>query len=192
MLRADAAQFVHDRHADLRPRCSGSPTPDSCRMCGEPIAPADRITSRAGIGMFHRAAAREFDAGRAACRRTARGGPARLVTSCEVGPLQRRMQIGARGAGAAAAAAGLLAPADAVAGAGRQVVDVLAVFQAELLAGLDHRRADRRSRSIFEVNSGPSLPRTSLPSPSQFSALRKNGKQSSHDQPRLPSCAQWS
>src|ERR1700674_2483786 len=29
------------------PRCSGSPTPDSCRMCGEPIAPADRITSRA-------------------------------------------------------------------------------------------------------------------------------------------------
>ncbi len=30
----------------FRPRCSGSPTPDNCRMCGEPTAPADRITSR--------------------------------------------------------------------------------------------------------------------------------------------------
>ena len=68
-----------------------------------------------------------------------------LVTSCRFGRFSAGLQIGARGAGAAAAAAGLLAPADAVAGAGRQVVDVLAVFEAELLAGLDHRRADRRA-----------------------------------------------
>jgi hypothetical protein len=27
--------------------CSGSPTPDNCKMCGEPIALADRILSRA-------------------------------------------------------------------------------------------------------------------------------------------------
>jgi hypothetical protein len=43
---ADAAQFMHDRHADLR-EMLGLPTPDNCRICGEPIAPADRITSRA-------------------------------------------------------------------------------------------------------------------------------------------------
>ena len=140
---ADAAQFMHDRHADLRPRCSGSPTPDSCRMCGEPIAPADRITSRAASARSTRAAAREFDAGRAlAVEQDAVD--QRVGDELQVRPLQRRAQIGARGAGAAAAAAGLLAPADAVAGAGRQVVDVLAVFEADLLAGLDHRRADRR------------------------------------------------
>src|SRR6185312_8560427 len=45
----------------------------------------------------------------------------------------------------AAAAPRLLAPADAVARAGRQIVDVLAIFQAELFAGLDHRGADRRT-----------------------------------------------
>ena len=69
----------------------------------------------------------------------------RVGDELEVRPLQRRMQIGTRGAGAATAAAGLLAPADAVAGARRRVVDVLAVLEAELLAGLDHRRADRRA-----------------------------------------------
>ena len=143
-VAADAAQFMHDRHADRRPRCSGSPTPDSCRMCGEPTAPADRITSRAASARLDRAAAREFDADRAlAVEQDAVD--QRVGDELQVRPLQRRMQIGARGAGAAAAAAGLLAPADAVAGAGRQVVDVLAVFEAELLAGLDHRRADRRA-----------------------------------------------
>src|SRR4029077_14017997 len=52
---------------------------------------------------------------------------------------------GARGAGAAASATGLLAPPDAGAGAGRQVVDVLAVFEPELRAGFDDLGADRRS-----------------------------------------------
>src|SRR6516165_2098049 len=61
----------------------------------------------------------------------------------EVGPLQRRSQIGARGAGSSAAAARLLAPADAVAGARRQVVYVLAVLEAVLLTRLDHCRAER-------------------------------------------------
>src|SRR5439155_22616317 len=45
---------------------------------------------------------------------------------------------------AAPAAAGLLAPADAVAGAGRQAVDVLAVVEADLPAGLDDRLAQGR------------------------------------------------
>ena len=59
------------------------------------------------------------------------------VTTVEVRPLQRRAQIGARRALAAPAAAGLLHPADIVAGAGRQMVDVLVVFEADLGAGLD-------------------------------------------------------
>ncbi len=62
----------------------------------------------------------------------------------QVRPLQCRVQIGARGRGAAAAAAGLLAPADTVLVAGRQVVEVVAVFEPDLLAGLEHGRADRR------------------------------------------------
>src|SRR5690348_16720881 len=53
----------------------------------------------------------------------------------KVRALQGRMQISTRGAGAAAAAAGLLALADAVAMARRQVVDVLAILEPELLAG---------------------------------------------------------
>ena len=44
----------------------------------------------------------------------------------------------------AAAAAGLLHPADVGAGAGRQMVDVLVVFEADLGAGLDDLLAQRR------------------------------------------------
>jgi hypothetical protein len=43
---ADAAQFVDDRRADPA-EMLGIATPDNCNMCGEPIAPAARITSRA-------------------------------------------------------------------------------------------------------------------------------------------------
>src|SRR5204863_8207808 len=41
-------------------------------------------------------------------------------------------------------AARLLAPADAVLVAGRQVVQVLAIFEAKLQPGLERRRGDRR------------------------------------------------
>src|SRR3984893_2769719 len=68
----------------------------------------------------------------------------RLDDDLEVRPLQSRPQIGPRGAGPPPATARLLAPADAVASAGRQVVYILAVFEADFLAGLDHRRAERR------------------------------------------------
>ena len=64
-------------------------------MCGEPTAPADRITPHG------------------------------------LEPID-------------AEAAGLPAPADAVGMAGRQVVDVLAILDPHLLAGLDHGRSDRR------------------------------------------------
>jgi hypothetical protein len=43
---ADAAQFMHERHADL-PEMLGIADPDNCRKCREPIAPAGRIISRA-------------------------------------------------------------------------------------------------------------------------------------------------
>src|SRR5207244_6296895 len=68
----------------------------------------------------------------------------RLCHDLQVGPLRGWLQVGLRGAGATAPAAGLLAPADAVAGARRQVVDVLAVFDAEFPGGIDDRLAHRR------------------------------------------------
>src|SRR5262249_2911897 len=62
----------------------------------------------------------------------------------KVGPLLRRPQISPRGARTPSPAARLLTPAYAVAGAGRQIVYVLAVLESDLLTGLDHRRAERR------------------------------------------------
>src|SRR5437868_5594583 len=89
------------------------------------------------------AATRERDAGRAlAVEQDAVDQRAR--DELEVRPLQCRVQIGACGAGAAPTAARLLAPADAVAGTGRQVVNVLTVFEPKLFAGLEHGCADRR------------------------------------------------
>ena len=96
-----------------------------------------------GIGTLHGAAALVFDADRASAveQDTAHQ---RFGHDFEVGPFRRRTQIGARGAAAPSAAAGLLAPADAVAGAGGQVVHVIAVFEADLAARLDCRRAQQR------------------------------------------------
>ena len=42
---ADAGQVVMNPHATARRRTSAGPTPEFCRICGEPIAPAARITS---------------------------------------------------------------------------------------------------------------------------------------------------
>ena len=50
---------------------------------------------------------------------------------------------GLGGAGATPAAAGLLAPTNAVAGAGRQVVDVRPVIDAEFAGRIDDRLANR-------------------------------------------------
>ena len=68
----------------------------------------------------------------------------RVGDDLDVGPPHRRAEIGARRALPAAAAPGLLHPADIGAGAGRQVVDVLVVFEADLGAGLDQLLAQRR------------------------------------------------
>src|SRR6516225_4564469 len=62
----------------------------------------------------------------------------RVRDDSQIGPLQRRAQIGARRALPPAPTAGLLNPADVVSGAGRQMVHVLMVFEADLYAGLDH------------------------------------------------------
>ena len=69
----------------------------------------------------------------------------RVCDELQIGALQGRAQIAPRGAGAAATTAGLLAPTDTGARAGRQVVDILAVFEPELRAGFDDLRADRRA-----------------------------------------------
>src|SRR5919197_5653213 len=91
---------------------------------------ADRIDT------LDRPAAREFDRNRAlAVEHDAvdqRAGDDRQIL-----PLQGRAQIGARGTLAPTPAAGLLHPADAFTGAGRQVIDVFAVFESDLGAGLD-------------------------------------------------------
>ncbi len=96
------------------------------------------------LGLFDDPAAGEFDAGRTlAVEQNAMH--LRLSDDLQIGPLHRRAQIGARGTRPAAAAAGLLAPADAVAGAGGKIVDVLAVFEADLAAGLDDCFTQRRA-----------------------------------------------
>src|SRR6202022_1590042 len=59
-------------------------------------------------------------------------------------PLFRRAQVGNSGAGAAAPTPCLLAPADRVFGAARQVIDVGPVFEAQLLRRLDDRMTGLR------------------------------------------------
>src|SRR5262249_18851039 len=99
-----------------------------------------------------------------------------------------RMQIGARGAGAAPAAAGLLNPADAGRMPGRQVVEVLAILEADLPAGFDRDGADRRpvglrgeQRAVLAAYRGlfalPALGRTEIgqaivPRPAAVAELR--------------------
>ena len=68
----------------------------------------------------------------------------RAGDNLQIGPLCRRAQISARGTLPAPAAAGLLHPADIVAGARRQVVHVGMIFEADLGPGLDHRLAQQR------------------------------------------------
>ena len=109
---ADAGQLEEMRRAD--------------RAGGE-----DHLARR--VGDLDAAGAREYDAGRAlAVERDVVY--QRAGHDLQIRPLRRRLQIGLRGAGATPAAAGLLAPTDAVAGAGRQVVDVRSVIDAELPA----------------------------------------------------------
>ena len=63
----------------------------------------------------------------------------RVGDDLQIWPLFRRAEVGRGGAGAPAPAPGLLAPADRVSGATRQVVDVGPVFEAQLLRRLDDR-----------------------------------------------------
>ena len=100
-------------------RCSRSPTPDSWRRCGKPTAPAGRITSRTAVAPLDLPAARESEAdgARALERHSLHE---RVGDEFEVRALRHRPQIGARGVGAAPAAGGLLAPADAVGMAARK------------------------------------------------------------------------
>ena len=143
---ADAAQLVHDGHTDPA-QMLGIADPGQLQDVrrANRARRQDDLTPR--IGLLDGAAARELDAGCAlAVEQDAMHEG--VGDELQVRPFQCRVQIGARGAGAAAAAARLLAPADAVRVAVRQVVDVLAVFEPDLLAGLEHGGADRRPVSL--------------------------------------------
>src|SRR5215472_9339255 len=65
----------------------------------------------------------------------------RIGDDLQIWPLFRWAEVGRGGAGAAAPAPGLLAPADRVSGATRQIVDVGPIFEAELLRRPDNRVA---------------------------------------------------
>src|ERR1700746_3901839 len=67
-----------------------------------------------------------------------------ICDDLQVRPLYRRPQIGARRALPAPPAPGLLYPADIVAGARRQVVYVLMIFEPDLGSGLDYLMAQQR------------------------------------------------
>ena len=168
------AQFMHNRYADRSQMIgSGRPRTAVAVYAASGWHPPTAITSPA-------ASARATTPSRENSIPTARLLSNRMRCAptrkdeLEVRPLQRRPQIGARGAGATPPAAGLLAPSDAVAGARRQVVDVLArcVSPISLLASITV--AQIAGRSVFEVKSGLSQAlRTALSPPSQRSALRK-------------------
>src|SRR5258707_15010206 len=89
------------------------------------------------LGPLDLAPARKLDAGRALSVEQ-HAMDERAGDDLEVGALHRRAQIGPRRALPAPPAPGLLDPADPLAGARRQMVDVGAVFEPELLARLDH------------------------------------------------------
>jgi hypothetical protein len=81
------------------------------------------MISQSATGALDRTTPLEFDADRApAVEQDA--AHQRLGDEPQVWALHRRIEISTRGAGAPAAAAGLLAAADAVAGVARQVVHV--------------------------------------------------------------------
>src|ERR1700751_4060562 len=68
----------------------------------------------------------------------------RVGDDLQIWPLFRRTEVGRGGAGAAAPPPGLLAPADRVAGATWQIVDVGSKFEAKLLRRPDNRVAGLR------------------------------------------------
>ncbi len=126
----------------IRPKWSGSPMPESCRICGEPMAPPARMTSRR-VDPLDPVATRIFNADRPrAVEQDAVD--QRVGEELKVRPLQCRTQIGARRALPAPPAPGLLNPADIVPRARRQAVDVLVIFEPDLGTGLDQLVAQER------------------------------------------------
>src|ERR1700756_5617340 len=94
----------------------------------------DHFTS--GIDPLHLAAPLVFDADRAGTVEPDAADQS-IGDDLQIRPLQRRTQVGARRALGPPPAAGLLYPAHAVAGAGRQMVDVRVVFETDLGSRLD-------------------------------------------------------
>ena len=139
---ADAGQRMHDRHADLLEMRRVADPRELQQMRRVDRARAQQDLAL-GLGPLGAAAPGQLDRDRPF---PLEHDPPhhRLGDELKVGAVQHRLQIGARRARAGAAAAGLLAPADAIGVAADEVVDVGLVFEPDLLAGLDHRLAQRR------------------------------------------------
>ncbi len=187
---ADPGQRVRDRDADAA-EMVGIADPGQL----QDMRRADRAAGQDHLGQrvdaLGLAAARELDPDRAlAVEQHAMH--QRVGDDLEVGPPHRRAQIGARRALPAPAAPGLLHPADAARRPRRQAVDVLAVFETGLDAGLDELLAQRRlvggARGQQRPAAAVEVVGALLPA---LGAL-EIGSTSSHDQPRLPSWPQWS
>ena len=141
-ILADPGQRVGDRDADPA-EMVGVADPGQLQQMrrADRAAGEDHLARR--IGPLDLRGARELDADRAlAVEQHAMDQGA--GDDFEVGALHRRAQIGARRALPAPPATGLLHPADIVAGARRQMVDVLVVFEADLFPGLDDLVAQLR------------------------------------------------
>ncbi len=129
------------------PRWSGAPTPKSCRIWGEPTAPADsRVPLVASMRSADGAAEVELDGGNVLAAVEENAVDQRAVgDESQVRQLQRRCA----GVDAARRWRALQKPrlcwrrADALPGTERKVVYILAVLKAELLARLNNSRANR-------------------------------------------------
>ena len=119
-------------------RCSAGPTPESCRICGEPIAPAASTISRLAHGPLGAVLAVATPAARLPSN--TRDVTSALVSMCEVRPLLGRPQIGHRRRAAQAPAIGQLEVAGTLLA---RAVEVAVARNAQLVAGLDISLAQR-------------------------------------------------
>ena len=102
---ADAGQLVRGPRSPTSRRSSGGPMPESSRSCGEPIAPAARITSRSARAPSRRPRGPVADADRASALEL-EAGDLRAGDHLEVRPRQRRAQEPVGGAPPAPASLG--------------------------------------------------------------------------------------
>jgi hypothetical protein len=139
---ADAGQSMLDPDADAAQMAGVADTGELQDM-RRPDGPRREDHFTRGVDPLQPAAPRVLDAGGAATVEQDAVDQS-IGDDLQVRPLQCRTQIGARRALAPPPAAGLLNPADTVAGARRQMVDVRVVFEPDLGSRLDQLPAQQR------------------------------------------------